>query len=361
MNDIEFGKRMQKLAKFFNKQTGQTLDVSFDEETGYLTSRVYSGKDYPRNRETLLDFIWDKIKDYLLAKKSFLLIPGYADVDYENYIFKCNDGSYINIYAFDDEPTPTLILKGLIGYYSGNKSSCFTISDDEAGIWMFAVENEKLVACYETGINKKGSKKEIAETVDDIAREILDCFENYEDELEKIYQSDGEIKKLCCKLGNLLNKASLDKMPFLIDPMIINKKIVNARFCFKSKDGQYFVNLDYLTDGNLACTIPFEFFKLLVDYFKSNKTAEIVYWIEQDGIITFSIENDKMAITLDNFSEKRKYIVDVTLNQIAKSLIKHFKYYENEYENTYNAIDKKSEFIRTKELCNELETLLNNK
>ena len=35
MNNIEFGKMMQELAEFFNKQTGQTLDVSFDEETGY--------------------------------------------------------------------------------------------------------------------------------------------------------------------------------------------------------------------------------------------------------------------------------------------------------------------------------------
>lgn len=71
MNNIEFGKRMQELARFFNKQTGQTLNVSYDLETGYLSSRVYTGKDYPKNKETLLNFFWDKIKDYFLTKKYF--------------------------------------------------------------------------------------------------------------------------------------------------------------------------------------------------------------------------------------------------------------------------------------------------
>ena len=361
MNNIEFGKKMQELAKFFNKQTGQTLDVSFDEETRYLSSRVYSGKDYPKNRETLLNFIWDKIRDYLLTKKIFLIYIKNGKYGVScNYIFKCTDGSDINIYDCDDQPTPSLILNGLIGYYSGNKSSCFTISDDEAGIWIFTVENEKLVACYETGMNKKGSKKEIAGTVDDVSREILDCFNNYEVEIENIYQSNSEIKSLCDKLEKLVFKARLDKTPFVIEPMIVNEKIVNSSFCFKDKDGHYFTNLDYLMDDNLACTIPYYFFELFIDYFKSNKTDKIDYWIEQDGIITFSIENDQMTITLDNFKDKRKYIVDGTLNQNANDLIRHFKNYEKEYENAYNVSDK-SEFTTTKNLCNELETLLANK
>lgn len=67
-----------------------------------------------------------------------------------------------------------------------------------------------------------------------------------------------------------------------------------------------------------------------------------------------------MTITLDNFKDKRKYIVDGTLNQIANDLIRHFKNYEKEYENAYNVSDK-SEFTTTKNLCNELETLLANK
>ena len=217
MNNIEFGKKMQELAKFFNKQTGQTLDVSFDEETGYLSSAVYNGTDYPR----------DRVKRYRFLRE-------------------------------------------------------------------------------------------------------------------------------------LVIKTILDKITFIIEPMIVNEKIVNANFCFKDKDGHYFTNLDYLTDDDLACTIPYYFFELFIDYFKSNKTREIFYWIEQDGIITFSIENDQMTITLDNFKNKRKYIVDGTLNQIANDLIRHFKNYEKEYENAYNVSDK-SEFTTTKNLCNELEALLNNK
>lgn len=217
MNNIEFGKRMQELARFFNKQTGQTLDVSFDEETGYLSSTVYNGTDYPRDR--------------------------------------------LNRYRF---------------------------------------------------------------------------------------------------LRELVIKSMLDKTSFVIEPMIVNEKIVNSNFCFKDKDGHYFANLDYLMDDNLACTIPYYFFELFIDYFKANKTNKIEYWIEQDGIITFSIENDQMTITLDNFKDKRKYIVDGTLNQIANDLIRHFKNYEKEYENAYNVSDK-SEFITTKNLCNELEALLNNK
>lgn len=335
--------------------------MSFDEETGYLSSRVYSGKDYPKNRETLLNFIWDKIRDYLLTKKIFLIYIKNGKYGVScNYIFKCTDGSDINIYDCDDQPTPSLILNGLIGYYSGNKSSCFTISDDEAGAWMFAVEKEKLVAHYETGINKKSTKKKIAGTVDDVTREILDCFKNYEVELENIYQSNGEIKSLCDKLEKLVIKSMLDKTPFIIEPMIVNEKIVNANFCFKDKNGQNFTNLDYLTDGNLTYTIPYEFFELFIDYFKSNKTDKIDYWIEQDGIITFSIENDQMTITLDNFKDKRKYIVDGTLKQIANDLIRHFKNYEKEYENAYNDSDK-SKFTTTKNLCDKLKTLLNNK
>lgn len=217
MNNIEFGKKMQELAKFFNKQTGQTLDVSCDEETGYLSSAVYNGTDYPR----------DRVKRYRFLRE-------------------------------------------------------------------------------------------------------------------------------------LVIKTILDKIPFIIEPMIVNEKIVNSSFCFKDKDGHYFTNLDYLTDDNLACTIPYYFFELFIDYFKSNKTDKIDYWIEQDGIITFSIENNQMTITLDNFKDKRKYIVDGTLNQIANDLIRHFKNYEKEYENAYNVSDK-SEFTTTKNLCNELETLLANK
>lgn len=217
MNNIEFGKKMQELAKFFNKQTGQTLDVSFDEETGCLSSAVYNGTDYPR----------DRVKRYRFLRE-------------------------------------------------------------------------------------------------------------------------------------LVIKTILDKTPFIIEPMIVNEKIVNANFCFKDKNGQNFTNLDYLTDGNLTYTIPYEFFELFIDYFKSNKTDEIEYWIEQDGIITFSIENDQMTITLDNFKDKRKYIVDGTLNQIVNDLIRHFKNYEKEYENAYNVSDK-SKFATTKSFCNELEALLNNK
>lgn len=217
MNNIEFGKMMQKLAKFFNKQTGQTLDVSYDEETGYLSSTVYNGTDYPR----------DRLKRY--------------------------------------------------GF-----------------------------------------------------------------------------------LRELVIKSMLDKTPFIIEPMIVNDKIVNANFCFKDKDGQYFTNLDYLTDDDLACTIPYYFLKLFIDYFKSSKTDKIDYWIEQDGVITFSIDNDQVTITLDNFKDKRKYIVDGNLNQIANYLIKHFKNYEKEYENAYNVSDK-SKFTTTKNLCDELKALLNNK
>lgn len=217
MNNIEFGKRMQELAEFFNKQTGQTLDVSFNEETGYLTSAVYNGTDYPR----------DRVKRYRFLRE-------------------------------------------------------------------------------------------------------------------------------------LVIKAILNKTPFLIEPMIVNDEIVNANFCFKDKDGQNFMNLDYLTDENLTYTIPYEFFELFIDYFNSNKTDEIEYWIEQDGIITFSIENDQMTITLDNFKDKRKYIVDGTLKQIANDLIRHFKNYEKEYENAYNDSDK-SKFTTTKNLCDKLKTLLNNK
>ncbi len=217
MNNIEFGKMMQELAEFFNKQTGQTLDVSYDEETGYLSSTVYNGTDYPR----------DRVKRYRFLRE-------------------------------------------------------------------------------------------------------------------------------------LVIKSMLDKTPFVIEPMIVNEKIVNSSFCFKDKDGHYFPNLDFLTDDNSACTIPYYFFELFIDYFKSNKTDKIDYWIEQDGIITFSIENNQMTITLDNFKDKRKYIVDGTLNQIANDLIRHFKNYEKEYENAYNVSDK-SEFTTTKNLCNELKTLLINK
>ena len=206
MNNIEFGKRMQELARFFNKQTGQTLNVSYDLETGYLSSRVYTGKDYPKNKETLLNFFWDKIKDYLLTKKIFLMyIKNETYSVSRNYIFKCTDGGEINICDCDDQSTPSLILNGLIGYYSGDKSSSLTISDDKAGTWVFAIENEKLVAHYEAGINKKVTKK-IEGTVNDVTREILDSFRNYEVELENIYQSKGEIKSLCDKLEKLVIK-----------------------------------------------------------------------------------------------------------------------------------------------------------
>ena len=67
-----------------------------------------------------------------------------------------------------------------------------------------------------------------------------------------------------------------------------------------------------------------------------------------------------MTIILDNFKDRRKHIVDGTLNQIANDLIRHFKNYEKEYENAYNVSDK-SKFATTKSFCNELEALLNNK
>ncbi len=65
MNNIEFGKKMQELAKNFETNTGEKLGVSINLETGYLSSKVYCGKDYPQDREKLIKFMEEKIKEYL--------------------------------------------------------------------------------------------------------------------------------------------------------------------------------------------------------------------------------------------------------------------------------------------------------
>jgi len=71
MNYIEFGKELQKLSKYYEEKTGETLNIKIDEETGFLTSKVYSGIDYPQDRDGILVFLRKKIIDLLNKDKMF--------------------------------------------------------------------------------------------------------------------------------------------------------------------------------------------------------------------------------------------------------------------------------------------------
>ena len=71
MNYIEFGKELQKLSKYYEEKTGETLNIKIDEETGFLTSKVYSGTDYPQDRDGILVFLRKKIIDLLNKDKMF--------------------------------------------------------------------------------------------------------------------------------------------------------------------------------------------------------------------------------------------------------------------------------------------------
>lgn len=61
MNFKEFGKDIQGLNNDFKKLTGENLNIVIDENTGYLSSKVYSGIDYPKDRRVLISFLYKKI------------------------------------------------------------------------------------------------------------------------------------------------------------------------------------------------------------------------------------------------------------------------------------------------------------
>ena len=65
MNYIDFGKEIQKISNYFKEKTGKNLNIAINEETGYLSSTVYCGLDYPKEREGLLKFLKDKIDDFI--------------------------------------------------------------------------------------------------------------------------------------------------------------------------------------------------------------------------------------------------------------------------------------------------------
>lgn len=67
MNNIEFGKEIQKLSKLYKEKFGKDLNFSINLETEEISSSIYSGKDYPKNRKELISFLEDKI---LKSKKS---------------------------------------------------------------------------------------------------------------------------------------------------------------------------------------------------------------------------------------------------------------------------------------------------
>lgn len=65
MNQIEFGKEIQRLDKKLFDKVEKNLNFKIDLETGEINSYVYSGKDYPKERKELITFLDKKIDLYM--------------------------------------------------------------------------------------------------------------------------------------------------------------------------------------------------------------------------------------------------------------------------------------------------------
>lgn len=66
MTNIEFTKEIKKMSQYYKEKTGENLNFSINEETGRISSAVYNGISYPRDREKLIRFMYEKIKKSIL-------------------------------------------------------------------------------------------------------------------------------------------------------------------------------------------------------------------------------------------------------------------------------------------------------
>ena len=234
MNFKEFGKNMQRLNEDFKKLTGENLNIVIDENTGYLSSQVYSGDDYPKNRESLMSFLHSKIVKYYMKNKIIFIDPHI----YNNYVrnsyvyFKLVNNHELvedKIYCFDLLEWyifPKDILNFYINYLKGIKDFTISVLEEQDGPYIFKIYNNKTYLCVTDEINEDdfilyGTPREQTE-------EILFHFKKFSNEWENgilkeweevskenlnksgPHLEKGEIVKLCEELESLLNVKTME-------------------------------------------------------------------------------------------------------------------------------------------------------
>ena len=234
MNFKEYAKNIQKLYNDFKNLTGENLNIVIDENTGYLSSQVYSGSDYPKDRQRLLSFLHSKIVKYYMKNKIIFIDPFVNN----NYI--CNSFVYFKlannheladdyIYCFDLlewYKFPKDILNFYINYLKGAKDFTISVWEEQDGPYTFKIYNDKTYLCVTDEINEDDFI--LYGTPREQAKEILLHFKKFSNEWENgilrgweeipeenlnkkcPYLEKGEIVKLCEELESLLNEKTVE-------------------------------------------------------------------------------------------------------------------------------------------------------
>ena len=234
MNFKEFGKDIQSLNNDFKNLTGENLNIVIDENTGYISSQVYSGSDYPKDRQRLLSFFRSKIVKYYMKDKIIFIDP----FVHNNYIsnsfvyFKLANNHELAddyIYCFDLldwDLFPKNILNFYINYLKGAKGFTISVWEEQDGPYTFKIYNDKTYLCVTDEINEDDFI--LCGTPREQAKEILLHFKKFSNEWEKgilreweevseenlnkkcPHLEKGEIIKLCEELESLLNKKTVE-------------------------------------------------------------------------------------------------------------------------------------------------------
>lgn len=367
MNNIEFGKEIQKLSKYFKLNNGSRLELKFsiNEETGYLSSRVYNGTDYPKDRTLLLKFLEKKIEEYLVDRMSFLIKPEVINSKVKNVsvLFNLTDGSTKKINKITQENKEYLvccILNFFIDYYEGNKSRELCFSDEENVFYLFKIENDKLM------VSVNSIDYEILGTVDEISEAVRVHFDIYNKEWSNVCSDKELVEYLNKKLQDLwfakyrrqrnkLDKDFKKNKIFAIDILIFFKQVIRCGLWFKLKDGKE-ETLPDLLDYEV---LPLDLLNLFIDYYKGVKNPYIGLFEEEMCNFILKINNDKLFLGFTEEEGEGDELMGEPKDYALETL-SHFRNFEKEWQNATGEFGEE-EYLKPgeiKKLCDELESLI---
>lgn len=138
MNQIEFGKEIERLNKKCLEKTGNSLNLTFSAD-GFMSSFIFCGRSYPADRKGLIEFIENKIDTYY---KPIQLKDVENEIN-ENFVKYVINEKWWNFIGFKLEDGKVEVIYD--GYICDGKYDCAT---DDGGWLPLALLNLTINALY---------------------------------------------------------------------------------------------------------------------------------------------------------------------------------------------------------------------